>query len=196
MNKEQTQVNPMLKGRVLAISLLLVLPCLLIIARLYELQVKKNEHYTALVDRQQKRFIITPPVRGQIYSADGKVLAGNRAHYDLTIHPSQMKTGVNYIRTSNAILKIATDLEVNFLKRPNNIETMKKLRTRMRQDMAHPIVLFDASAPRAFHRSAHRARLSHAWHRHARPGHHGMETTPHPQQDNLLRDGNQRFKRS
>ncbi len=143
MNKEQTQVNPMLKGRVLAISLLLVLPCLLIIARLYELQVKKNEHYTALVDRQQKRFIITPPVRGQIYSADGKVLAGNRAHYDLTIHPSQMKTGVNYIRTSNAILKIATDLEVNFLKRPNNIETMKKLRTRMRQDMAHPIVLFE-----------------------------------------------------
>ncbi|MBQ9366954.1 MAG: hypothetical protein IJT83_04170, partial [Victivallales bacterium] len=63
MNKEQTQVNPMLKGRVLAISLLLVLPCLLIIARLYELQVKKFEHYTALVDRQQKRFIITPPVR-------------------------------------------------------------------------------------------------------------------------------------
>lgn len=143
MGKEQTYLNPLLKRRTLAISLILVLPCLLIIARLYELQVKKHSHYTSLVDHQQKRFIITPPVRGQIYSADGKILAGNRAHYDLTIHPSLMRTEVNYIKTSNAILKIATDLEVNFLKRPNNIETIKKLRMRMRQDMAHPIVLFE-----------------------------------------------------
>ena len=143
MNKEQTQVNPMLKGRVLAILLLLVLPCLLIIARLYELQVKKHEHYTALVNVQQKRFIITQPVRGQIYSADGKILAGNRAHYDLAIHPSLMKTGNNRIRTSNAILKIATDLEENFLKRPNMIETIKKLRIRLMQDMAHSQVLFE-----------------------------------------------------
>ena len=143
MNKEQPHVNPLLKGRALAIALLMVLPCLLIIARLYELQVKKHEHFTTLVNGQQKRFIITPPVRGQIYAADGKVLAGNRAHYDLTIHPSQMRTGNSTIRTSNAILKIATDLEVNLLKRPNNIETIKKLRSRMRQDMAHPIVLFE-----------------------------------------------------
>ena len=142
MNKEQPYLNPLLKGRALAIAFLLILPCLLIIARLYELQVKKHEHYTSLVNIQQKRSIITPPVRGQIYSADGKVLAGNRAHYDLTIHPSQMRTGNSTIRTSNAILKIGTDLEVNFLKRPNMIETMKKLRIKLMQDMAHPQVLF------------------------------------------------------
>ena len=128
MNKEQPNANPLLKGRALAIALLMILPCLLIIARLYELQVKRHDHFTARVNDQQKHFIITPPVRGQIYSADGKVLAGNRAHYDLTIHPSLMRTGNSKIITSNAILKIGEDLAENFLKRPNRIETIKKLR--------------------------------------------------------------------
>ena len=130
------------KGRMLALAIIMLLPCPLIIARLYELQVIRHEEFNDLVKNKQQRIIITPPVRGQIYSSDGIILAGNRAHYDLTIYPSQMDTGYNFFTTSNAILKIATDLEVNLLKRSNDIKNMKTLRDQLRRDMAHPVVIF------------------------------------------------------
>ncbi|MBR4674263.1 MAG: hypothetical protein IKP00_07350 [Victivallales bacterium] len=140
--EEQAPQQFSFKGRMFAVSLVLILPCLLIVARLYELQIKKYDHYSTLVNKQQKRFIITPPVRGQIYSSDGLVLAGNRAHFDLTIHPSQMRTGYSRRVTRDAILKTTTDLEENILKRKSILPNARKLDLLLQRDMAQPIVLF------------------------------------------------------
>ena len=91
------------RGRMLVLAILMLLPCPLIIARLYELQVIRHQEFTDLVKAKQQRIIITPPVRGQIYSADGKILA--RTPSEVTLLTAEGKWVVGYVPAGAVLLR-------------------------------------------------------------------------------------------
>ena len=127
--------------RILLCGLLCVLPLLLLLCRLWQVQIVQGSRINERVRKQSTRFIITPPVRGQIYSADGKILAGNRSHYDLTLNPSEMRTRGGFVTTSSYMLNVASFVEENLVRRENELD-IETLRKRVRRDMAQPVVIY------------------------------------------------------
>ncbi len=62
-----------------------------IVLRLYYLQLHLGEEHRKRIAGQSIRHVRQPGSRGAIYSADGKLLAGNRVTYDLVFYPSEMR---------------------------------------------------------------------------------------------------------
>lgn len=129
------------RKRILGNTILLLIPFIILLLRLYQVQIIEGLVHRNQTDRQAIKYVITPPVRGQIYSADGKILAGNKSHYDLTMNPSQMRSRSGYIYTSSYMLNTATFIQNNLVNRTHNLN-IKSLRKRMQLDMAQPIVLY------------------------------------------------------
>ena len=144
MNRQEQSVRRWLsvKRRTLGVAVLVLLLMAPLVFRLHQLQVIQGNEILKKTERQYKRLVVTPAVRGQIYSSDGLVLAGNKAHYDLTIHPSEARNprGINW--TSNDMLKYTTMLETSVMNRKSLLSDIASLRFRMHRDMAHPVVLF------------------------------------------------------
>ncbi|MBO5959465.1 MAG: hypothetical protein J6Q65_05030, partial [Lentisphaeria bacterium] len=59
--------------------------------QLWNIQVLNWQDYEDRATRQSVRKIRIPPVRGEIFSSDGKVLAANRASWDVHFHLSEMR---------------------------------------------------------------------------------------------------------
>ena len=127
--------------RVMLCGFLCVLPLLFLLGRLWQIQVVHGNEYLGNVKRQSTRFIVTPPVRGQIFFSDGQLLAGNVSHYDLTLNPSEMRTRGGYVTTTSYMLKVTGFISDNLVKRSNELD-IEKLRDRARKNMAQPMVIF------------------------------------------------------
>ena len=144
MNRQEQGIRrwQSVKRRTLGVGALVLLLMVPLLFRLHQLQITQGSEILRHTEMQYKRLVVTPAVRGQIYSADGLVLAGNKAHYDLTIHPSEARNprGINW--TSSDILKYATKLESSVMNRKSLIRDIDSLRFHMHRDMAHPVVLF------------------------------------------------------
>lgn len=65
--------------------------CPILIARLYDLQVNKHEEFKIKVANQQLMDTSIKPQRGQIYDANGKVLAKSSIVWNVVADPSQIK---------------------------------------------------------------------------------------------------------
>ena len=130
------------KGRIALFFLIFAFGAAILTARLYQLQITQGEELAEKTEAQYMRSVVTAPARGQIYSADGQVLAGNVARYDLVMHPSQMRNPRGILITSDNMLKIITDLEEHVLHRKSTVADINALRRHMNQDMAQPIVIF------------------------------------------------------
>ncbi|MBO4344889.1 MAG: hypothetical protein J5833_03985 [Victivallales bacterium] len=145
MNRQEGEARrwKLIKRRTLGIAALVLLLMVPLVIRLHQLQVVQGDEFLRQTERQYKRLVVTPPVRGQIFSSDGVILAGNRAHYDLTLHPSEARNprGINW--TSSDMLKYTTKLEESVMKRKSLLRDIGSLRWRMHRDMAHPVVLFE-----------------------------------------------------
>lgn len=79
------------RSRALVISILVTLVFLLLLARLYELQINQYTHYQTLSDDNRVRVQAIPPSRGLIYDRDGQLLADNTPSYELVITPSNVE---------------------------------------------------------------------------------------------------------
>lgn len=74
-----------------AIAMLLVtLAMLILIARLYNLQVAKHDTYVTLSDNNRINVLPIAPVRGLIFDRNGVLLADNRPSFSLEITPEQV----------------------------------------------------------------------------------------------------------
>ena len=78
------------RSRALVISILVTLVFLLLLLRLYDLQITHNAHYQTLSNDNRVRVLAIPPTRGLIYDRDGHLLADNRPSYELVITPSNV----------------------------------------------------------------------------------------------------------
>ncbi|MBQ6470435.1 MAG: penicillin-binding protein 2 [Victivallales bacterium] len=141
MARERQQEQRRRHWRLLLPICLFVLGIGALLSRVYWVQIVLGDESLERTRRQSIRVLVKNPVRGQIRSRDGVILAGNRCHYDLTMHPSQMRQLRGYLWTSTYMLNTATYIEQHLVRRPAKISIVS-LRKRMKQDMAQPIVLY------------------------------------------------------
>ena len=82
-----------MERRILLCALGLILPLLLLLVRLWQIQVLEGPDLLYESQRQTLRMLRVSPVRGSIYDRKGTLLVRNRPNYDLVFHLSEMRQG-------------------------------------------------------------------------------------------------------
>ncbi|HKM27940.1 MAG TPA: penicillin-binding protein 2 [Thiopseudomonas sp.] len=83
--KDHERDTRLIRSRMLFAGLALVFLTLLLMARMYYLQVVQFEHHSTLAENNRIHVQSLPPTRGMIYDRNGLVLADNRASFSLTL---------------------------------------------------------------------------------------------------------------
>lgn len=83
--KDHERDTRLIRSRMLFAGLALVFLTLLLMARMYYLQVVQFEHHSTLAENNRIHVQSLPPTRGMIYDRNGLVIADNRASFSLTL---------------------------------------------------------------------------------------------------------------
>lgn len=89
--KDYLQETQSIQSRIAIAMITIVVLCVLLLVRMYYLQVVQHEHYVTLSQENRMRLIPVPPVRGQIYDRNGVVLAQNFPVHTLEVVPDQVE---------------------------------------------------------------------------------------------------------
>ena len=87
------------KERAILSAMLVAGTFILLIVRLYDLQITNYSHYQTLSDDNRVRVLPIAPTRGLIIDRNGEILADNTPNYQLVITPSQVKDMPGLIET-------------------------------------------------------------------------------------------------
>ena len=79
------------RERAILSSILVAGTFILLLVRLYDLQITNYSHYQTLSDDNRVRVFPIAPTRGLILDRNGEILADNTPNYQLVITPSQVK---------------------------------------------------------------------------------------------------------
>ena len=114
-NKVNTE--RLFKNRLLILIVTLSLLAILLIIRLYYLQVISYVQYDTLSEANHIKYIQTTPRRGIIYDRNGKVLADNSSLYSIEINLEEVRSIRNVVKAVDLEIGL-TDLEIkNFYKK-------------------------------------------------------------------------------
>ena len=83
--KDHERDTRLIRSRVLFASGALVFLMLLLMVRMYYLQVIQFEHHSTLAENNRIHVQSLPPTRGMIFDRNGVILADNRASFSLTL---------------------------------------------------------------------------------------------------------------
>ena len=89
--KDYLRETNLIHSRLIALVFLLALLALTLLVRVWYLQVYNNERFEVLSKDNRVRLVPVPPVRGQIFDRNGKVLAENVPVFTLEILPKDVK---------------------------------------------------------------------------------------------------------
>jgi penicillin-binding protein 2 len=89
--REENKKLKLLSRRAFALGLLKGIALTGLAARYYYLQVIEEKRYALLSDKNRIHIDLIPPIRGNIFSADGKIIAGNRSTYQLSVQISKFE---------------------------------------------------------------------------------------------------------
>lgn len=89
---------------------------ILLLVRLYDLQVTNYSHYQTLSDDNRVRVLAVAPTRGLILDRNGEILADNTPNYQLVITPSQVKDMPALIENLSVFIEIQAHELVRFKK--------------------------------------------------------------------------------
>ena len=89
--KDYLRETNLIHSRLIALVVLLVVLAFILIARVWYLQIYNNERFEVLSKDNRVRLVPVPPVRGQIFDRNGKVLAENIPVFTLEILPQDVK---------------------------------------------------------------------------------------------------------
>lgn len=98
MAKEQIELKDYLRetnlihARLVALIVLLVVLSLILMLRVWYLQIYSHQRFDVLSKDNRVRLVPMPPVRGQIFDRNGKVLAENIPVFTLEITPERVKS--------------------------------------------------------------------------------------------------------
>ena len=105
------------KSRVVFSSVIMLLMTLILIFRLFNLQITKHSYYVEEALGNQMQNLPITPIRGDIFDRNGKILATNEFSYRLTITPEKV-TNLNdtliELEINEYIKSVWYDLCVNF----------------------------------------------------------------------------------
>ena len=89
--KNLRQESLIFKERAIVAGLLVAGAFLLLMVRLYNLQITNYSHYQTLSDDNRVRVLAVAPTRGLIVDRNGEILADNQPNYQLSVTPSEVK---------------------------------------------------------------------------------------------------------
>ncbi len=138
MERDPGQTRP--PFRLLVLGALLILPMLLLVCRLWEVQVHHGQEHVREIARQSIRPIVMNPVRGRMLGSDGTVLVDNRAVFDVVFHVSEMRQPGARRKTIEHILRQAEVLS-RLTGRPSSL-LEGRLKRHLYQRPAMPITVF------------------------------------------------------
>jgi len=94
-------------GRVLFVGVMVFLMVLLLVDRLYSLQVTQHATFATLSEDNQLTMVRTAPARGLIYDRNGILLAHNPPSFNLEIIPEKNPNPTNSTNSANSNSKTA-----------------------------------------------------------------------------------------
>ncbi|MGI5924489.1 MAG: penicillin-binding protein 2 [Lentisphaeria bacterium] len=130
----------LLRRRVLQGAAMMIIPLLLLVLRLWQVQVRQGPELLRQTQRQCVRPIWDNPVRGRIFAADGQVMADNTSHYDVVFHLAEMRQPGRSRRTRAHVL--ATAMRLAALMECENPLTAEMLARHIRMTPALPLRVF------------------------------------------------------
>jgi len=89
--KDYLRETNLIHARLMALVVLLVVLTLILVVRIWYLQIYDFQRFEVLSKDNRVRLVPVPPVRGQIYDRNGKVLAENIPVFTLEIRPEKVK---------------------------------------------------------------------------------------------------------
>jgi penicillin-binding protein 2 len=84
-------------------ALFTTLTCLVVIGRLFQLQVVDGNDYAAIAHENIIRRVTVPTTRGVVRDANGKVLASSRPSYDVEVIPGRVMPSARPVRYRNGL---------------------------------------------------------------------------------------------
>ena len=79
------------RSRIVIASVFMIAMALMLTYRLFNLQIINHDYYTEEPLGNQLQILPIPPIRGDIFDRNGKVLATNELSYRLTITPEKIE---------------------------------------------------------------------------------------------------------
>jgi len=107
--KDLWREERLFEQRSIAAMVVVIALALVLIGRLFWLQVIRHEHYTNLATGNQVRIEALPAARGIIYDRDGAILAENQPAYQLELVPEQVPNIDDTLRRLAEIGLLASD---------------------------------------------------------------------------------------
>lgn len=128
--KDYSQESRTFSARTIIALLIVGVLLLVLLGRMYYLQVMQYERYSALSDDNRVQLQPVAPTRGLIYDRNGVLLADNRASYSVTLLKEEIKDLDSTLLELTQLLKL-TDKEIERFK--------KRLRQRRRPYQSVPL---------------------------------------------------------
>ncbi|MBX2846928.1 MAG: penicillin-binding protein 2 [Acidiferrobacterales bacterium] len=105
--KDYLRETNLIHARLVALIIFLVALTLILLIRTWYLQVYSFQRFEVLSKDNRVRLVPVPPVRGQIYDRNGKVLAENIPVFTLEILPSEVKEMDALLHELSKIIQIS-----------------------------------------------------------------------------------------
>lgn len=97
--KDQKYESRLIGNRIYIAGVGILLSALILLGRMFYLQVVQHDHFTTLSRENQVQIRSLPPIRGLILSSDNVLLADNRPSYSLDITPENVDGDLDHLIT-------------------------------------------------------------------------------------------------
>ena len=115
--KDHERDSRLIRSRILFGGVALIVLTLLLIFRMYYLQVVQFEHHSTLAENNRIHVQSLPPTRGMIYDRNGVLIADNRASFSLTLTRERAGDWEHVLDSIIEILELDSDSRELFEKR-------------------------------------------------------------------------------
>ena len=107
----------LIRGRLIVGAVVVIILTMLLVSRMYYLQVVQFEHHSTLAENNRIHVQSLPPTRGIIYDRNGVVVADNRASFSLTLTRERAGDWESVLDSIIEILELDSDSRALFEKR-------------------------------------------------------------------------------
>lgn len=112
--KDIAQEAQLIKSRVVFCCVLVAVVSLLLLVRMFQLQVIEHEHFATLSEDNRVRIIPVPPTRGLVFDRNGTVLSQNTPTYSLEVVPEAIENIDSLLVKLRSIVEISEEDEEGF----------------------------------------------------------------------------------
>ncbi|MCK4708168.1 MAG: penicillin-binding protein 2, partial [Gammaproteobacteria bacterium] len=114
--KDHFHETQIFNQRVLIAGIIMFILLIILLSRLFFLQISNQQHYTALSDKNRVSIRPIAPTRGLIFDRNGILLAQNLPSFTLVIIPEHVKDLDKTLATLSQLISISKEDLKNFHK--------------------------------------------------------------------------------